>query len=39
MQTVHAKNVSGLRERPTYEELIEYIERNNDNMKMPDSKQ
>ena len=36
MQTTHVKNVSGLRERPTYEELIEYIETNKDKIKMPD---
>jgi len=28
--------VSGLRERPTYEELIDYIETSNDKIKMPD---
>ena len=36
MKTVHVKNVSGLRERPTYEELIDYIETNNDKIKLPD---
>jgi hypothetical protein len=36
MKTAHIKNVSGLRERPTYEELIDYIETNNDKIKMPD---
>ena len=36
MKVVHGKNASGLRERPTYEELINYIETNNDKIKMPD---
>ena len=36
MKTAHINNVSGLRERPTYEELIDYIETNNDKIKMPD---
>ena len=36
MQTTHVKNVAGLRERPTYLELIDYIENNNDKIKMPD---
>ena len=36
MKVVHVKNVSGLRERPSYEELINYIETNNDKIKMPD---
>lgn len=30
------KNLAGLRERPTYLELIDYIENNNDKIKMPD---
>ena len=36
MKVAHVKNVSGLREKPTYEELINYIETNNNNIKMPD---
>ena len=36
MKVVHDKSVSGLRERPTYEEPINYIETNNGNIKMPD---
>lgn len=36
MKTVHVKNVAGLRDRPTYEELIDYIETSNDKIKMPD---
>jgi hypothetical protein len=36
MKNIHLKNFSGLRERPTYLELIDYIENNNDKIKMPD---
>ena len=36
MKAVHVKSAAGLRERPTYEELIDYIETNNDKIKMPD---
>jgi len=36
MKTTHVKNLSGLRERPTYLELIDYIENNDDKIKMPD---
>ena len=36
MKVAHVKNASGLKEKPTYEELINYIETNNDKIKMPD---
>jgi len=36
MKTTHVKNLAGLRERPTYLELIDYIENNNDKIKLPD---
>jgi len=36
MKTTHVKNVAGLRERPTYLELIDYVENNDDKIKMPD---